>query len=106
MFTLLLSALVAAASPAPVTSNCAPAVEFSGTVCTPKAPGRHPAILLLGGSEGGDSMKAIAPRFADAGYVAVSVAYFKAAGLPQQLVEVPVETVGKVLDITSKRDDV
>jgi len=51
-------------------------------------------------------MKAIAPRFAEAGYVAVSVAYFNAPGLPQQLAAIPVETVGKALDVTAKRDDV
>lgn len=76
MFALLLSAVLAAASPAPAPPNCAPASGFTGTVCAPKSPGRHPAILLLGGSEGGDSMKDLLPRFAAEGYVAVSVPYF------------------------------
>ena len=106
MFTLLLSAIVAAAPAQTSAANCAPATGFTGTVCTPGTPGRHPAILLLGGSEGGDSMKAAAPNFAQAGYVAITVPYFKMPGMPQQLVEIPVETVGRALQATSKRDDV
>ena len=68
--------------------------------------GKHPAILLLGGSEGGDSMNRTAPIFAQAGYVAVSVAYFGAPGLPQSLQEIPVETVGNALATVEKRADV
>lgn len=87
-------------------ASCSPAKAFIGTICTPPASGKHPAILLLGGSEGGDTMKIIAPRFTKYGYVAASVAYFKEPGLPQSLENVPVETVGKALDDISKRSDV
>ena len=51
-------------------------------------------------------MKYTAPQFARRGYVAASVAYFKEPGLPQELVNVPVETVGKALADIAKRPDV
>ncbi len=115
MIALLLAAAVAAASPAPAAQmpqspqlpqNCSKATAFTGTICTPQGGARHPAILLLGGSEGGDIMAYSAPRFAQAGYVAASVAYFGLPGLPQTLEEIPVETVGKALDAIVARSDV
>jgi dienelactone hydrolase len=63
-------------------------------------------MLLLGGSEGGDSLGRSAADFADNGYVAASIAYFGAPGLPQSLQEVPVETIGTALAAIEKRDDV
>ena len=106
MFALILASIIGVSSPLPAASGCAAATAFTGTICTPKAAGKHPAILLLGGSEGGDMMRLAAPQFADAGYVAASVAYFGAPGLPSQLAEIPVETVGKALDDIAKRPDV
>lgn len=103
--TILLAAAAASAAPSSNTS-CTTAKAFAGTICTPSTPGKHPVMLLLGGSEGGDSMKAAAPRFAQFGYVAVSVAYFKAPGLPQSLESVPVDVIGKALDDIAKRSDV
>lgn len=97
----MLAALVAAAAIA-----CGPAPAFAGTLCTPAAHGKHPAVLLLGGSEGGDQMRLLAPRFAQNGYVAASVAYFGMPGLPKELVNIPVETVGKALEAIAKRSDV
>jgi dienelactone hydrolase len=63
-------------------------------------------MILLGGSEGGDSLAKAAAFFAAHGYVAASVAYFGAPGLPKTLVDVPVETVGAALDALAKRPDV
>ena len=94
----------AAALPAGCTNVSAP---FIGTICAPPTPGRHPAILLLGGSEGGNStMPKIAPLFAARGYVAVTVAYFGLPGLPKYLVNVPVEIVGRALRAVAARRDV
>lgn len=106
MLALLLASIIGVASPLPQASDCAAATAFTGTICTPKAVERHPAILLLGGSEGGDMMRFAAARFAGAGYVAASVAYFGAPGLPSQLAGIPVETVGTALDDIAKRPDV
>lgn len=106
MFALVLASIIGVSSALPAASGCAAATAFTGTICTPKTAGKHPAILILGGSEGGDMMRFAAPQFADAGYVAASVAYFGAPGLPSQLAEIPVETVGKALDDIAKRADV
>lgn len=102
---LLLAAAAASAAPSS-NASCSAAKAFIGTICTPSTQGKHPAILLLGGSEGGDMMKRVAPRFAQYGYVAVSVAYFKEPGLPQSLEDVPVETIGNALNDIAKRGDV
>jgi len=86
---------------------CAPVTTpYVGTLCTPNDGARHPAIIILGGSEGGDSQKTIARVYAGQGYVATSVAYFGAPGTPKALVNIPVETVGHALDALATRRDV
>ncbi|HEY9084680.1 MAG TPA: acyl-CoA thioester hydrolase/BAAT C-terminal domain-containing protein [Candidatus Tyrphobacter sp.] len=94
--------------PPPLPSNCSTVRQpFIGTICTPPNRGRHPAVILLGGSEGGDVLgRALAPLVAAHGYVAVSVAYFKEPGLPQVLVDIPVETIGRALNAIVARPDV
>lgn len=105
MLTSLALMIAAATAPA-LPPGCASAQGFTGTVCVPASPGKHPAILLLGGSEGGDMMSRVAPRFAQQGYVAASVAYFGLPGLPQTLENIPVETVGTALKLIAARGDV
>jgi uncharacterized protein len=90
----------------PANAACAPAAGFVGTVCTPATPGRHAVVVLLGGSGGGDALAPLAARFAERGYVGVSVAYFGLRGLPASLNEIPVETVSRALDAIATRDDV
>ena len=79
---------------------------FIGTLCTPADGKRHPAMILLGGSEGGDSMARVANVFAKRGYVTASVAYFGLPGLPKYLVNIPVETVGHAIAALQARKDV
>lgn len=89
------------------TALCSPVTTpFVGTLCTPNDGKRHAAVIVLGGSEGGDSMNHVASMFASRGYVAASVAYFKAPGLQPTLVDVPVETVGHALETLDARADV
>jgi dienelactone hydrolase len=86
---------------------CTPVSKpFVGTLCTPNDGKRHAAMMLLGGSEGGDSFSEAAKTFAEHGYVTASVAYFGAKGLPDTLVEIPVETAGKALTALQARSDV
>ena len=87
-------------------ASCTPATAFVGTMCTPGTPGTHAAVIVLGGSGGGDGLARVASRFSERGYVAASVAYFGAAGLPRTLDEIPVETVGSALDAVAGRPDV
>lgn len=96
----MLSLVLAATLCSPVTT------PFTGTLCAPNDGKRHAAMLLLGGSEGGDSMAPLARQFADHGYVTASVAYFKAPGVQPTLVDVPVETVKQAIDAVSARSDV
>ena len=105
MFASVVLAAATLASPA-LPANCTKAVTFTGTICAPATPGKHPAIVLLGGSEGGDSISRSAPQIAAAGYVAASVAYFGLPGLPKLLELVPVETIGGALAELAKRPDV
>ena len=114
MMMPLLLALLAGASPLPSGSpsppalprGCSAATAFTGTICTPATSGKHPALLLLGGSEGGEVMGRVAPRFSARGFVAASVAYFNAPGLPATLQLIPVETVGRALKALVARPDV
>ncbi len=108
----VLAAFIASAAPlaarAALPAGCSDVrAPFVGTICVPATPGRHPAVLLLGGSEGGNStMPLVAPLFAARGYVAVTVAYFGLPGLPKHLVNVPVETIGRALRAVAARGDV
>lgn len=63
------------------------------TVATQESPGstppqlsrkttRHPAVLLIGGSEGGNDEQVTAAAFTLHGMSALSIAYFDARGLP------------------------
>jgi dienelactone hydrolase len=110
MLSLILTlALVtpAAATPVPAAACTKQTKAFTGTVCVPlTGKPKYPAMILLGGSEGGDSMARAAERFAAHGYVTASVAYFGLPGLPKTLVDVPVETVGAAVAALAKRDDV
>ena len=52
---------------------------------------RRPAVLLFGGSEGGDVGVSEAALLASHGFPALSIAYFRAPGLPPTLRDVPLE---------------
>jgi dienelactone hydrolase len=71
---------------------------FVGYLWTPAITGRRPAVLLLGGSEGGDvGTYLLAASLAARGYTALSLAYFSEPGLPQTLFEIPLEYFTKAL---------
>ena len=61
-----------------------------GTLFSPSESGPHPAVILLGGSEGG-LMEGSAAVLASQGYAALALAYFGAPPLPSELIEVPLE---------------
>jgi len=75
---------------------------LSGVFARPKIAGPWPAIILLHGSEGGTRPESrdTATRFAHLGYAALAVNYFAwpyahIEGIPQALVNIPVETIEK-----------
>jgi len=76
-----------------------------GTLFEPEGQERRPAVLVLSGSEGGVSENEAA-LLASRGYVAFALAYFRAEGLPQQLVDIPLEYLKKGLTWLAARDTV
>lgn len=70
-------------------------VRDDGLVATylrPKGEQVLPAVLVVGGSEGGlRSAEALAYRFAERGYASLAVAYFGAETLPKALANIPLE---------------
>lgn len=86
------------AQPAPVAGADAPApvaIREDGLVATwyPPANGRRgPAVIALGGSEGGErGGQMLARALSREGYGVLALAYFGADGLPPELQEVPLE---------------
>ena len=64
---------------------------------TPKMHAIGAAILVLGGSEGGNSSEDIAAALASHGYTAASLAYFNARGVVEELKEIPLEYFEKAI---------
>jgi len=90
-----------------VTKTTVSAEGLVGELYTPTTPGSHPAVIVLGGSEGGLYPQVNeAALFASHGYVALGLAYFQGfgnneagvAGLPKVLVNIPLEYFVKAAD--------
>ena len=78
-----------------------------GRFFMPALTGKVPAIIIVGGSEGGmESAEYWAKLLASHGYCAIAIAYFRAEGLPDQLAGIPVETVKTALDYLAARPEV
>jgi len=77
-----------------------------GAAYAPASAGKHAAVLLVGGSEGGHSFDAYAAVLASHGYVTLSLAYFGEATLPKELMNVPLEPIAAGLDWLAHRPDV
>ncbi len=78
-----------------------------GELYTPATPGPHPALIVLGGSEGGWlSSSPLAALLASHGYTALALAYFQGyqsfdprlAGLPKMLMDIPLEYFARAAD--------
>jgi dienelactone hydrolase len=71
---------------------------FFGEYWTPIESGKHPAVLVIGGSEGGDlGGYLVSALLAAHGYPSLDIAYFKEPGLPQTLSGIPLEYFAKAL---------
>jgi dienelactone hydrolase len=62
-----------------------------GRMFYPPGRGRRPAVLVMGGSEGGFGGDDVAALLASRGYVALSLAYFGTGPLPASLERIPLE---------------
>jgi dienelactone hydrolase len=67
-----------------------------GFLYHPVSDGPYPAVIILGGSNGG-LYPWLAQAFASKGFVALTLAYFNYRDLPQELVEIPVEYFHKAI---------
>jgi dienelactone hydrolase len=70
-----------------------------------ETPRKRPALLVVGGSEGGTPLRRAA-WFASHGYVTLALAYFAVPGLPQQLRDIPLEYFGEGLTWLAQRPEV
>ncbi|HKR26065.1 MAG TPA: acyl-CoA thioester hydrolase/BAAT C-terminal domain-containing protein [Acidobacteriaceae bacterium] len=76
-----------------------------GTLLVPPGTGKHPGVLVVGGSEGG-LPSARAAWLASHGYAALALAYFHYEGLPEMLRNIPLEYFGEALSWMSKRPEI
>jgi dienelactone hydrolase len=67
---------------------------------------RRPAVLLLGGSEGGAGMIDAAGLLAAHGYPSMALAYFDAPGLPTRLTRIPLEYFERALRLLRRQPQV
>lgn len=65
----------------------------------------RPCVIVLGGSDG-SLQEDIAAILASRGYASLALAFFKARGLPDELVEVPLETIERAIAWLQDRDEV
>jgi dienelactone hydrolase len=70
-----------------------------GVFYRPAGEGKHPAVLVLGGSGGGLPPASAQPGgLASRGYAVLSLAYFGVEGLPPSLTNIPLEYFNTALD--------
>jgi dienelactone hydrolase len=78
-----------------------------GRLFLPAVKRKAAAVVLVGGSEGGlETGAARGMLLASRGYVTLALAYFRAEGLPNQLVSIPLETVRRACTYLSHRPEV
>jgi len=82
--------------------------DLIGNLYLPDRTGRAPAILLLGGSEGGlgQATAREAAALAAHGYVVLQLSYFGSPGQPPALKSIPIETFTHALDWLKARPEV
>lgn len=78
-----------------------------GALYAPAGARSLPAILAIGGSEGGlDVTSAVGKAFSQHGYAVLALAYWRAPGLPQSLEKVPLEYFQRAIDWLKTRPEV
>jgi len=76
-----------------------------GTWFVPAGAGRHAAVLVLGGSNGGVPLRQAA-WLASHGYFALALAYFHFEDLPKELERIPLEYFQKALEWMVDRPEI
>jgi dienelactone hydrolase len=65
--------------------------RLRGTLFAAEGTANCPAVIVLGGSDGGDLYTWVAALLAANGFTALSLAYFGSYDLPKSLIEIPIE---------------
>lgn len=76
-----------------------------GVYYVPAGEGKHAAVLVLGGSEGGMPTRRAA-WLASHGYAALALCYFRCEGRPNALLRIPLEYFGEALGWLANRPEV
>jgi dienelactone hydrolase len=79
---------------------------FIGDYYARRLGSRRPAVVVLGGSEGGLSTDDLAALLASRGYPSLALAYFRARGLPPKLLRIPLEYFERALAWLRRRPEV
>ena len=80
---------------------------FVGRLFEPEDEGRHPAVIVLSGSDGGLGGSSIeAGLLASHGFVALALAYFGAEEVPEYLERIPLEYFKRAIDWLQAQDNV
>jgi len=79
---------------------------MNGRYFVPAQPGPRPALLVLGGSEGGIESASLAAEFSQSGYTSLALGYFGLPGLPLQLKEIPLEYFSAAIDWLAQQPQV
>ena len=79
--------------------------KLHGVLFLPEGEGKHPGVLVLGGSEGG-LPRARAAWLASHGYAALALAYFHYEDLPAELEAIPLEYFGTALSWIMQRPEI
>jgi dienelactone hydrolase len=79
--------------------------DLHGTLFLPATPGKHAAVLVVGGSEGGQPAGRAA-WLASHGYVSLALCYFHCEGTPNELERIPLEYFGRALGWMAQRPEV
>jgi dienelactone hydrolase len=79
--------------------------KLHGMLFLPNASGRHPGVLVVGGSEGGQPMLKAA-WLASHGFAALALAYFRFEDLPATLEGIPLEYFGLALSWMAERPEI
>lgn len=73
----------------------------------PRTRGPHPAIIVLGGSEGGtDWVRSLGRQFANEGYAVLALSYFGAPGLPVTAEEIPLEYFDRAIAWLARQPEI
>jgi dienelactone hydrolase len=80
--------------------------RLRGTLFTPTHVASPPAVIVLGGSDGGDLYAFVAAMLAAHGMAALSLAYFGHDDLPQNLIEIPIEYFAEAVAWLGSHPDV